>query len=252
MTPGEFAAAIAGFDGFNHADRVRHLAFYLHEFEKVDTFVVADIRRLYAALHVPEPASGVSTFLRAMYGRRPPEIIRVRERFKLAANLRAGIRSKLPAARTKTVEIEKALMELPGLLSDFAEREYLEEALTCYRHGANRGAIVMTWNLAYARLCNFVFNSKLAEFNAATTVRFQGKKRPDPIIKRDDFGEMREYDVLAVCRTGGITTKNFSDVLEEKLKGRNRAAHPTQVVIDRITAEGYINELVKNVILHLP
>jgi hypothetical protein len=51
--------------------------------------------------------------------------------------------------RKITVEVTKMLTDLPAKVPDVAEREFLDEALICYRNGAFRAAVVMTWNLAF-------------------------------------------------------------------------------------------------------
>ena len=48
----------------------------------------------------------------------------------------------------------------------------MTEALTCYRDRAFRATIVMTWNLAYDHLLNWIMANHLARFNAAISVRY--------------------------------------------------------------------------------
>jgi hypothetical protein len=57
--------------------------------------------------------------------------------------------------------------------------------------------------------------------------------------------------MIAVCRTAGLISKNTSQILEDELRKRNRAAHPSGVTFTQHQADAAISELVNNVILVL-
>jgi len=68
----------------------------------------------------------------------------------------------------------------------------------------------------------------------------------------DDFSTLKEFVVIDICKRENIINQNVADMLFEKLKKRNAAAHPSTVHIGQLQAENFIDELVKNVILALP
>ena len=72
------------------------------------------------------------------------------------------------------------------------------------------------------------------------------------IAKIEDFAEeLRESEVIEICNSAGIITKDVHKILAEKLGKRNSAAHPSSVSIGQLQAEAFIDELVKNVVLKL-
>lgn len=68
-------------------------------------------------------------------------------------------------ARPTAVYVSTLLCELPARVPKLAERTYLDEALACFNAAAFRASIVMCWNLAYDRLCEFVLTKQLPAFN---------------------------------------------------------------------------------------
>ena len=81
--------------------------------------------------------------------------------YTLEAKIRADLDQKHGASK-QTVAIKKLLRDLPAKLPTLAERQYLDEALICYENEAFRAAVVMTWNLAYAHLCDHILTNRLA------------------------------------------------------------------------------------------
>ena len=98
-----------------------------------------------------------------------------------------------------TVAITALLAGLPAKLPTLVEGTYLDEALTCYRNNAVRAAIVMTWNLAFAHLCDRIFKNRIADFNARWLVSLSGmhSKRVKPIASMDDFNKYLTTDLTS-------------------------------------------------------
>ena len=125
-------------------------------------------------------------------------------------------------------------MELPAQVPDVAERDFLDEALRCYKAGAFRAAIVMTWNLAYDHLLSYVLKHKLAAFNKQWPIIFtkrHSKARVSAIGNRDEFSEMKESELLVICKSPSIISPDIYKIMDEKLGKRNSAAHPSGVDI---------------------
>ena len=108
----------------------------------------------------------------------------------------------------------------------------------------------MAWNLAYDHLCEFVLANHLAAFNTQLPRSFP-RADISAIAKRDDFSELKESQVLQVCRSANITSGSLQKVLKEKLDRRNVAAHPSGVATSQLTAEEFIKDLIENVVLKL-
>lgn len=109
----------------------------------------------------------------------------------------------------------------------------------------------MAWNLAYDHLMEWILAdaSRVDKFNAAITKRFP--KSTVTIAVRDDFEELKESEVIAVCRTARLMSKNIIEILDAKLKRRNTVAHPSAIVVTQAQADDAITDLVNNVVLSL-
>jgi hypothetical protein len=144
------------------------------------------------------------------------------------------------------------LLDLPKQVPDVGEREFLDEALKCFRASAFRAAIIMSWNLAYDHLLSFVLQHHLAAFNAQWPRSFSkqnAQARVQAITARDHFAELKESEVLNICKAAGIISPDIWKIMDEKLGKRNSAAHPSGVVIGPPQAENFIHEIVNNVVL---
>lgn len=56
-------------------------------------------------------------------------------------------------------------------------------------------------------------------------------------------------EVIEICRTAKLISKNICDILKEKLGRRNKAAHPTRISISQQQADDVVTDLVINVVL---
>lgn len=252
MTLDEFTRAVAGFDHLQHVDRIKLFAWHLHTHKNMECFMPADIRRCYADVHLDGPKN-IPQQLAQLAGKKPPQILKNKSGYRLEKRSRDELDKKY-GQRSITVEVANLLKDLPGKLPDLAEQTYLGEALKCFSVGAFRAAIVMTWNLGYHHLCDFILKQKLAEFNTRWAVVFPAhhKNGTKTIAKIDDFGDqLKESEVIKIAKSAGIVTNDVSKILEDKLGRRNSAAHPSGVKIEQLQAEEFIDDLVKNVVLKI-
>jgi hypothetical protein len=68
----------------------------------------------------------------------------------------------------------------------------------------------------------------------------------------DDFNEeLKESQVIEICNSADIITKDVHRILKEKLGTRNSAAHPSSIEIGQLQAEAFIDDFIKNVVLKL-
>jgi hypothetical protein len=235
---------------WSHSDLINVFGWYLHCERNQEYFMGADIGKCYEALHLSRPAS-FSAYIVQLEKKK--DILRQSKGLRLAK----GIRDKLDAKygqHATTVQVRKILTDLPSKVPSVEEREFLREALICFKHKAYRAAIVMVWNLSFDHLCNFVLQHHLLDFNIRWPIRFpkdHPKCRISAMSKREDFSEIKESDVLEICRSASIITADVYKVLHQKLDTRNSAAHPSTLTFTELQVEEYISNLVNNVVLLL-
>lgn len=147
----------------------------------------------------------------------------------------------------KKIRISKQLGELLESVRERQRHAFLKEAIDCYRVSAFRATIVMIWILTINHLASFVFNQKLAEFNAALA------KNPDRrvkvVTKLEDFSELAESKFIELLRAADLISNDVRKILDEKLGIRNSAAHPSDVVFDGHKTTEFASDLVNNVLL---
>lgn len=237
---------IPHFNGWSHPQKIRLLGWHLHSQRSMDRFSGRDILACYTELAMDKPVN-VSQSLADLAHRR--DLLRDARGWHLERKVREQLDAKY-GQRGATVEVHKLLQALPATLADTAERAYLDEALICFKHRAYRAAIVMCWNLAYDHLCQHILKHKLAEFNAAVPAKYS-KKKFDPVTRHEDFADWKESEVVEIANTADIIGKNVYQVLNEKLKKRNLAAHPSGLTFGQLQAEEYISDLIQNAVLKI-
>jgi hypothetical protein len=243
----EFVPQVLGYEAMAPRDKIRLFAWHLHTHRNVEVLDNGRIRDCFRQLNEAPP--DVAVYLPRMADSKPADLVRVRGGYKLAGPIKRALDTKY-GVHQSVIVVTRLLAELPAKVPDLAERAFLAEAINCYRAQAFRAAIVMSWNLAFDHLLGWIeaSASRLAAFNAAIPRRYPKSKVV--IRRRGDFEQLKA-EVVEVCQTAGLLTKNMVEVLREKLKRRNIAAHPSQVVIVQHQADDVITDLVNNVVLAL-
>jgi hypothetical protein len=232
-----------------HADKIKLFGWYLHAHRRKQHFQPADIGKCYEALHLVLPSSFGGYFQQLVNQK---ALLKSSSGYRLESKVREGLEAR-HGGQEVTVQVTELLRTLPEKIPDLAERTYLNEALICYKHGAARAALVMTWNLAYHHLCDHVLSKHLANFNARWLISFPNHhKKPKAIASMDDFNrELKESEVIRICKDANIITPDVFRILDEKLGRRNSAAHPSSVQIGKIQVDAFIEDLITNVVLKL-
>src|SRR5207248_1655436 len=137
--------------------------------------------------------------------RTPRELLKDANGYRLEHRVREDLDGKYGSPAT-TIVISQLLKDLPGKISDDAERLFLSEALKCYRAEAFRAVIVMTWNLAYDHVLNWLLadQQRLASFNSKVAARVGSKRSHLQMKAREDFEDLKESEVLDICGTAGV------------------------------------------------
>lgn len=248
MTVEDFVNGIPNFASKNHPERIKAFGWFLHTDRKQEAFAASEMTKCYQDAHLGEPVN-MYRFLVSLTEKKKPELLKDARGFRLAQPVREKLNGEL--GRTEMViAVEKMLTGLPGQIADQPERLFLTEALTCYRHGAFRAAIVMVWNLAYDHLCRWVLADpqRVAEFNAGIGKR-NTRKAHITITNRVSFEELKEDEVIDILGYRHDFSENLKRMLKEKLGRRNTYAHPSHLIIARSQVDDMITELVNNVVL---
>jgi hypothetical protein len=241
---------VSGFDAATPGEKIRLFAWFLHTHRGMETFGTSDIRSCYEKLHLSPP--NVAMYLTRMTEASLPKVLKEGGKYKLARPSRVDLDAKYGTHDT-VVQVSKLLSDLVGRVPDLAEKSFLAEATKCYRHEAYRACVVMTWNLAYSHLLQWILNDtqRLADFNTAISRRYS-KKTGISVSKYDDFTEeLKESEVIEICSTASLLNSNIIRILREKLGKRNSAAHPASVIIVQSQADDVVTDLVNNVVLSL-
>lgn len=247
----EFVKQVNGFSAMSHAEKIKHFVWYLQSVRGQDTAKVQDIRVYYETVHLELPGN-LARSIEALTEKKPPDLLKKNGAYRLHANPLAELDARYGTPES-TVVVEKALAELPAKLTKQSERLYLEETLTCYRHHAFRATVVMSWNLAYDHLLNWILldSARLAQFNLGIPKR-NPKKSHITVAVRSDFEELKEDEVIDIASNLTGITGNMKRSLKEKLGRRNTYAHPSTMTISKPQVDDMITDLVNNVVLQLP
>jgi hypothetical protein len=238
------------FTSWTHVDKIKFFAWYIHVHEGKSSFSGTDILARYKLVN-SEPPTSVSPFLKSLETKKPKQLLRDSNGYRLERRVRDEIDAKY-GSRTSTVTVHKLLSGLPSKISSAAEKSYLAEALICFSHGAFRAAVVMAWNLSFDHLCCYIQDdaNRLSLFNTQLPRSFP-RADISSISKKEDFSELKESQVLLIAKSAGIVPSNIYKVLKEKLDKRNIAAHPSGIHFTQLTAEEFITDLVENAVLKL-
>jgi len=247
----ELADLVNQIDEFDKASprhKIRLFAWFLHTHRAKETFDNAQVRGCFVELHLADPS--VAKYLNRMvdYG----DLVKARGGFKLERAIRTTL-DQQHGLHQSIVQVSRLLNDLVGKVPDLAEKNFLAEAIKCYRVEAYRACVVMTWNLAYSHLLHWIVKDakRLATFNAAIPKRYP-KKVMLNVVNYDEFlDELKEAEVIEICNSAALVNGNMARLLREKLGKRNTAAHPASVVLVQSQADDVITDLVNNVVLSL-
>jgi hypothetical protein len=247
----DFIAMVPNFSALSHPEKIKHFGWFLHTQRNNERFKQGEIRACYVDAHIEPP--NITKEFRRLEERNPRQLLRDPQGYRLEHRVRQELDRKYGTSQT-TVLISDLLRNLLGKISDDAERLFLSEALSCYRVRAFRAAIVMTWNLAYDHVLNWLLADamRLSAFNSKIAARV-GQKRAGIVIgKREDFEDLKESEVLDICGNAGVLpSDNIKKILDMQLTKRNLAAHPSLIEIDQPSADETVFNLVANVMVKL-
>ena len=153
----------------------------------------------------------------------------------------------------EVVQIDRSAVSdvLRGLRSHAADQHQanlVDEAIRCLECGAYRAAIVTGWNLAFDHFRQWIFSSRkkrLKELNAVLTSK---NRTPPQVVHYEDFFELSERVLIDDSYAAKLFKKGPHKFLVNALDTRNSFAHPSHLVATGVSAAGYIDGLIRNVI----
>ncbi len=240
-------AAVPGLSDRSHNERIKIFGWWLHVHRKKVAFTGGDISKCYSELHFAAPSS-FGGYIQHLEVKK--ELIKVTGGYKLEHKMREQIGAAYGTPEV-TVKVNDLLAGLAATIPDMAARAYYQEALICYKHSSMRGAVIMTWNIAYSHLCDHILAKRLKDFNDRWLIAHPNthKTKVKTIVVMDDFNEhLKESEVLTIARDANIITKNIYNILHASLGRRNAAAHPNNVIIGKIQTDAFIADLISNVV----
>ncbi len=245
MTLPDYLASIEGFYKADAKDQMDFLAFYLVYHKGVDSFTSNDIADVCRDLNL-QPHGRLAKYISEESKSRTGKYIKKPKGYQLSAPFRSQLEqqiAKTPVLVALDAELERQIASV----GDVYERELLDEAARCYKVKAYRAAVVMVWAVTMSHMHAYVFTNQLSAFNAAIS-RDSGKKLKS-VGKIDDFGEMKEIKFIELLRAADIVTNDVRQILDEKLRIRNSAAHPSKTHLKESKAVEFGHDLLDNVIL---
>lgn len=243
-----FISRVPNFHSLSKVDQILHFAWFFHEIEGRETMDGSTLRSYFERTHIEPP--NMSVYLPRLTAKKPSQLIKSRTGYRLEGRVRRALDAKYKDA-PNFIATSNLLADLPGKMGAGAERTFLSETLRCYGAKAYRASIVMAWCLAFDHLRAWLLRDdvRMAAINAALKIRYP--KRTKPLSTLEDFQELTESDVIELCRTARLLNKETVEILREKLKRRNAAAHPSKIDITQSQADDVISDLVSNIVLAL-
>ncbi len=162
MTHEEFFERNRELPNWSREDQYLAWAWYLTTFQGKEEFLNEDIAQCYRCLQLPAPdfIKGQGSELWRAKKLLPSEPRRFNcyrlERLTREALDQKFARRPEPKEHVETLELRENLEDSQKELTEPSEKLYLNEAITCLKHGAFRAAVVMGWNLAYDHPCHYV------------------------------------------------------------------------------------------------
>jgi hypothetical protein len=142
------------------------------------------------------------------------------------------------------IEGEIDLTSLERMLrrvQDVDERDYLSEAVQCFRVRSLRAGVIFAWCAAIHNL-----RKKCIVHSPNSINQILKKHNPkSPQIKNvDDFARINDSLFLLLCSDLGVLDKNQKDILEGCLDLRNKCGHPGKYRPHLLKSASFIEDLI--------
>ncbi len=241
----EFVARFDDFSDWPPTKQVDYVTFYLTADDELGV-TGSDITEIFDALHLKN-YKRVNSYLSENASRGKGKYIKVKSGgYRLTRAKHIEI-EKLLDDNPAQVTVSKQLTDLVSTILDSNEKEFLEEAINCYKVQSFRAFIIMVWIVTVDHLQRYVFANELPAFNSALAA--SPDKKVKRIVNYDDFSDLQESKLIELCRSARIISNDVRKILDEKLGTRNSSGHPSGVKISGHKATEFALDLLNNVLL---
>lgn len=121
------------------------------------------------------------------------------------------------------------------------EKEYLKEAISCFRVGALRAGIVFSWVACMRYIQNKCIEKGYSDINSALQKSYNGSRE---IKGLDDFETLKDQTILTIAFNLRVISKHQKSQLENDLNLRNHCGHPSSYTPEVNKAKGFIEDIV--------
>lgn len=246
----DFLGHVGNFHTLKQGEQVRLLTFYQQRWGGQRGISATDIKALYGKARYPLPSNASAVLANEAKAKR---MIHDSHGYHLTAQSEKELSATytgIGTPRHPSIEVAQNLRQLVPKIRSSDGAAFLTEAVTCFEASCYRAAVVMSWALCYDHLLNHILNDPghIANCNSYLSSR---KMKVGSVRRREDFQELKESEVLDMCRVAGVTTKAVSKTLKQCLDVRNDYAHPSGQSITVSKAEAFIEDVVNNAIARL-
>lgn len=242
----DFISRFDDFSSWKQTIQVDYVAYYLTSFGGNASVSGGDIEQAFRDLDLKQ-YKRVSSYLSENASASNGKYVKIAAGgYKLERGRYSEI-DRVVKQEPAKVSVSTKLTNLVEKVPDGSEKDFLQEAINCYRIEAYRAFIIMVWIVAMDHMQRLVFANHLTEFNLALS------KSPDKKVKKiinyDDFSDLNESKLIELMRSAGVISNDVRKLLDEKLGTRNSAAHPSGIKISDHKATEFALDVVDNVLL---
>lgn len=133
-----------------------------------------------------------------------------------------------------------SLSNLISKINDRDVKDYIDEALKCFKVGALRAVVVFLWSGCIRLIQQIIMTFPTNKINQAA---IKHDPKAHSISKIDDFSYVKDKVTLLVAQDLGIFDKNEKDTLQEALNLRNRCGHPSKYKLGPKKVSSFIEDL---------
>jgi hypothetical protein len=250
--------------GFTKAqDNILAACYYAEFVLEQSSFGIADIDGLLGNAKLPQ-VSNLPRDLKTLAGKKYLNPIRnARGRYTLTtlgADIineqmqGVGLTISKPVERAELLkEIAEALHDMIQKIPNQAEREYIEEAVSCLSpvNNAPRAAVVMGWTGTVYNLRRKIDEQGAAGY-ATFTAHLQKINPKKSATHFNDLEDVKDKDLLDICEKMNILKgKSVKDQLDQWLTFRNGVGHPTNVKPGIYKVKAFFEDIIQYVLAEL-
>jgi len=236
-----FIKNIEYFQKKHFVDKIVLFGYYLQKKEGQDHFTIHDIEKCFSIVASHKPKNFADLFDRLEKVNR---MIEEKEGWMISG-LESDVIEQDELGTLPIVSIKDELKKLLGQLPA-EQQKFGNEIIGCLQVQAWRGAIVLTWILIIEHLQKIVLSDYLEKFNEILS---ETKLYKDTTVSKiEDFEEIKDQHFIVTIRTCGMLSGSQYNILDTRLKERNRYAHPTNLEVTDTITIAFIEDLINNIL----